>query len=308
MYWAGFEQAQTWKTFTEDGTIKYKFLETVTSIVPLYITRSIGGLLYFIGMLIMVYNLIKTARSGTFVANEEAEAAALQKVEHKNEYWHSVIERKPILMLVLSLILVLVGGILELVPTFLVKSNIPTIASVKPYTPLELQGRDIYIREGCYVCHSQMIRPFRDEVARYGEYSKAGEFVYDHPFQWGSKRTGPDLAREGGKYPDSWHYNHMLDPRSMSPGSIMPTYSWLLDDDLDTASTPAKIRAMITLGVPYPEGYDKKANADLMEQANRIAENLKNDKIKTPANKEIVAMIAYLQRMGTDIKLEKNNQ
>jgi cytochrome c oxidase cbb3-type subunit I/II len=259
-------------------------------------------------MLIMVYNLIKTARSGTFVANEEAEAAALQKVEHKNEYWHSVIERKPILMLVLSLILVLVGGILELVPTFLVKSNIPTIASVKPYTPLELQGRDIYIREGCYVCHSQMIRPFRDEVARYGEYSKAGEFVYDHPFQWGSKRTGPDLAREGGKYPDSWHYNHMLDPRSMSPGSIMPTYSWLLDDDLDTASTPAKIRAMITLGVPYPEGYDKKANADLMEQANRIAENLKNDKIKTPANKEIVAMIAYLQRMGTDIKLEKNNQ
>jgi cytochrome c oxidase cbb3-type subunit I/II len=308
MYWAGFEQAQMWKTFTEDGTIKYKFLETVTSIVPLYITRSIGGLLYFIGMLIMVYNLIKTARSGTFVANEEAEAAALQKVEHKNEYWHSVIERKPILMLVLSLILVLVGGILELVPTFLVKSNIPTIASVKPYTPLELQGRDIYIREGCYVCHSQMIRPFRDEVARYGEYSKAGEFVYDHPFQWGSKRTGPDLAREGGKYPDSWHYNHMLDPRSMSPGSIMPTYSWLLDDDLDTASTPAKIRAMITLGVPYPEGYDKKANADLMEQANRIAENLKNDKIKTPANKEIVAMIAYLQRMGTDIKLEKNNQ
>jgi cytochrome c oxidase cbb3-type subunit I/II len=209
------------------------------------------------------------------------------------------------MMLLLSLILVAIGGAIEFLPTFLVKSNIPTIESVKPYTPLELQGRDIYVREGCYTCHSQMIRPFRDEVARYGEYSKAGEFIYDHPFQWGSKRTGPDLAREGGKYPDSWHYNHMLQPTSMSPGSIMPTYSWLLDDDLDTASTPAKIRAMITLGVPYPENYDKQANADLMKQADGIAANLAKDKIKTPSNKEIIAVIAYLQRLGTDIKLEK---
>ena len=150
-----------------------------------------------------------------------------------------------------------------------------------------------------------MIRPFRDEVARYGEYSKAGEFVYDHPFQWGSKRTGPDLARIGGKYPDSWHYNHMSDPRSMSPGSIMPSYSWLLDNKLDTAITPAKIRAMQTLGVPYPEGYDKKANEDLVAQENLIKANLKKDKIETPANAEIVALIAYLQRMGTDIKGEK---
>ena len=211
-------------------------------------------------------------------------------------------------MLVFSLVLVAIGGILELVPTFLIKSNIPTIASVKPYTPLELQGRDIYIREGCYLCHSQMIRPFRDEVARYGEYSKAGEFVYDHPFQWGSKRTGPDLARIGGKYPDSWHYNHMLEPQSMSPGSIMPSYSWLLDNPIDTAITPAKIRAMQTLGVPYPAGYDKVANADLMAQANRIRINLKIDKITTGADKEIVALIAYLQRMGTDIKLQAKPQ
>jgi cytochrome c oxidase cbb3-type subunit I/II len=190
-----------------------------------------------------------------------------------------------------------------MIPTFLVKSNIPTIASVKPYTPLELQGRDIYVREGCYTCHSQMVRPFRDEVARYGEYSKAGEFVYDHPFQWGSKRTGPDLAREGGKQTDSWHYNHMYDPRSMSPGSIMPAYPWLLDRKIDTASTGAKIRAMQTLGVPYPEGYDKQANRDLMQQADAIASNLQKDKIETMSNVEIIALIAYLQRIGTDIKL-----
>jgi cytochrome c oxidase cbb3-type subunit I/II len=147
-----------------------------------------------------------------------------------------------------------------------------------------------------------MIRPFRDEVARYGEYSKAGEFVYDHPFQWGSKRTGPDLARIGGKYPDSWHYNHMLDPRSMSPGSIMPNYPWLFDNTLDTASTPAKIRAMIKLGVPYPEGYDKRANRDLMIQADGIKMNLKKDKLPVKSTDEIVAVIAYLQRVGTDIK------
>jgi cytochrome c oxidase cbb3-type subunit I/II len=195
-----------------------------------------------------------------------------------------------------------------MVPTFLVKSNVPTISSVKPYTPLELQGRDLYLREGCYTCHSQMVRPFRSETARYGDYSKAGEFVYDHPFQWGSKRTGPDLHRIGGKYPDSWHYNHMLDPSSMSPGSIMPSYPWLLDDDLDTASTGAKIRAMVTLGVPYPKGYDQRANADLMQQSDSIAARLKKDGIQTSSRKEIIALIAYLQRLGTDIKVKPATQ
>lgn len=306
MYWAGFTQAMMWKQFTDDGTLKFQFLETVTHIIPLYVTRSIGGLLYLVGVFIMVYNIVKTVKAGSLVANEEAEAPALSKEvkTHGKEYWHRWIEARPIQMLVFSLVLVAIGGILELVPTFLIKSNIPTIAAVKPYTPLELQGRDIYVREGCYLCHSQMVRPFRDEVARYGEYSKAGEFVYDHPFQWGSKRTGPDLARIGGKYPDSWHYNHMLEPQSMSPGSIMPSYSWLLDDPIDTAITPAKIRAMQTLGVPYPEGYDKVANADLMSQANLIRINLKLDKINTTANKEIIALIAYLQRVGTDIKAQ----
>ncbi len=304
MYWAGFTQAEMWKQFTEEGTIKYQFLETVTHIIPLYVIRSIGGALYLAGVFIMVYNLAKTVGAGKLIANEAAEAAPLAKdIEtHGKQFWHRWIEKRPIQMLVFSLIAVSIGGLLEIIPTFLVKENIPTIASVKPYTPLELQGRDIYVREGCYLCHSQMIRPFRDEVARYGEYSKAGEFVYDHPFQWGSKRTGPDLARIGSKYPDSWHYNHMLDPRSMSPGSIMPAYPWLYDNILDTAITPAKIRAMQTLGVPYPAGYDQIANADLMKQAKQIKEGLKKDKIETPAAAEIVALIAYLQRVGTDIK------
>ena len=305
MYWAGFTQATMWKQFTDEGTLKFTFLETLTHIIPMYITRSIGGAIYLVGVFIMVYNLVKTVKAGEFVPEEEAEAPALPKehTTHGKQYWHRWIEARPIQMLVLSLVLVAIGGILEIVPTFLIKSNIPTISSVKPYTPLELQGRDIYIREGCYLCHSQMIRPFRDEVARYGEYSKAGEFVYDHPFQWGSKRIGPDLARIGGKYLDSWHYNHMWDPRLISPGSVMPTFTWLYDNKLDTAITPAKIRAMQTLGVPYPEGYDKQANADLVEQANKIKANLKKEaKIEAPADREIIALIAYLQRVGTDIK------
>lgn len=307
MYWAGFTQALMWKQFTPEGQLKFQFLETVTHIIPMYVTRSIGGTLYLIGALIMVYNLWKTVAAGKLIENEYAEAPALPKVleTHGKQHWHRWIESRPIQMLVFSLIAVAIGGILELVPTFLVKSNIPTIAAVKPYTPLELQGRDIYIREGCYLCHSQMVRPFRDEVARYGEYSKAGEFVYDHPFQWGSKRTGPDLARVGGKYPDSWHYNHMLEPQSMSPGSIMPSYTWLFDNQLDTAITPAKIRAMQTLGVPYEKGYDQLANADLMQQATTIANGLKKEKLNVAPNMEIVALIAYLQRIGTDIKAEK---
>ena len=307
MYWAGFAQAMMWKQFTEDGTLKFQFLETVTHIIPLYVTRSIGGLLYLVGVFIMVYNIVKTVKAGQLVANEAAEAPPLPAkiVPHGKQYWHRWIEARPIQMLVFSLIAVAIGGILEIVPTFLIKSNVPTIAAVKPYTQLELHGRDIYIREGCYTCHSQMIRPFRDEVARYGEYSKAGEFVYDHPFQWGSKRTGPDLARIGGKYPDSWHYNHRLEPQSMSPGSIMPSYPWLLDDVIDTATTGARIRAMQTLGVPYPEGYDQIANQELKKQAEKIQQNLKADKIETAPHKEIVAMIAYLQRIGVDIKGEQ---
>lgn len=308
MYFAGFTQHFMWKEFTPDGVLRYpNFLETVVQIVPMYKLRALGGSLYLIGAITMVYNLVKTAYAGKLIANEPAEAAALEKVyvpQHAG-HWHRWIERRPIQMLIGSLIVILIGGMVELIPTFMVKSNVPTIASVKPYTPLELQGRDIYIREGCYTCHSQMIRPFRFETERYGEYSKPGEFVYDHPFQWGSKRTGPDLQREGGKYPDSWHYNHMEDPRTMSPGSIMPPYPHMIENDLDTSSTPAKIRAMQKLGVPYPPGYDAIANNDLIKQGNAISRNLSKDGIKVMSNKEIIAIIAYLQRLGTDIKGEK---
>ena len=308
MYWAAFRAYFMYKAFTTEGQLQYQFIDVVQTTIPFYIMRAVGGTIYLGGVLLMVYNLYKTAKQGAFVESEHMEAAPLTKeyVPSGKRFWHSIIERKPILMLVMSLIVVAFGGIFELIPTFLIKSNIPTISSVKPYTPLELQGRDIYVREGCYTCHSQMIRPFRYEVMRYGEYSKAGEFVYDHPFQWGSKRTGPDLARIGGKYPDSWHFNHMLDPTSMAPGSVMPKYTWLFYDDLDEASTISKIHAMRKLGVPYEEGYEAKANADLRKQAEEITAKLKTDKISISSKKEIIAMIAYLQRMGMDIKGEKN--
>ncbi len=307
MYWAGFMQSLAWKEFTAEGQLKYQFMETVTQMRPFFMMRGIGGVLFLLGAIMMTYNLIKTVRQGKAENDEAAEAAPLAKtyVEHGSSHWHRWIERRPVQMMVFSLIMVAIGGLIEIVPTFMIKSNIPTITSVKPYTPLELQGRDIYVREGCYTCHSQMVRPFRSEVARYGEYSKAGEFIYDHPFQWGSKRTGPDLARIGGKYPDSWHFNHMYEPSSMSPGSIMPAYQWLFENEIDTAITPAKIRAMQTLGVPYEEGYDAKANADLMAQAEKVKGNLAKDNIQVKSNKEIVALIAYLQRVGTDIKLEQ---
>mgnify|MGYP003332853368 FL=1 len=222
MYWAGFTQALNWKTFTPDGVLQYQFLDTVKMIAPMYMLRSLGGILYLAGAIVMVVNLWKTVARGSFQADEIAEAPALVKhSNHTGEHWHRFIERRPLQMLLFSLIMVGIGGAIELITTFLVKENIPTIHAVKPYTPLELHGRDIYISEGCYTCHSQMVRPFRDEEARYGEYSKAGEFVYDHPFQWGSKRTGPDLARVGGKYPNAWHFNHMYQPSSTSFNSII---------------------------------------------------------------------------------------
>ncbi len=312
MYWGGLTQSLMWKEFKPEGILLYRnFLDTVLQLIPLYALRAIGGLLYLVGVISMVYNLLLTAKSGVFIKEEEAFAPSLKNekfIPHKGEYWHRWIERRPVQLTILALVAILIGGIVEMVPTFLVKSNIPTITSVKPYTPLELQGRDIYIREGCNACHSQMIRPFRSETERYGEYSKAGEFVYDHPFLWGSKRTGPDLHRVGEKYPDSWHYRHMLDPTLTSPGSIMPPYPWLFEDDLDKSTTAAKIRAMQTLGVPYEKGYDKVANKDLEKQASQIVESLKKDEITVMADKEIVALIAYLQRLGTDIKVDQYSQ
>lgn len=310
MYIAGVVQSLMWKEFTSDGFITYQnFLETTTQILPMYMLRAIGGALYLTGVFIMTYNLLKTAYAGKFIANEEAEVAPMVKAAHTGGYWHHVLESKPVLFTVLAFVAILIGGIIEMVPTFLIKSNIPTITSVKPYTPLELHGRDIYIREGCVGCHSQMVRPFRSEVQRYdptnAEYSKAGEYVYDHPFLWGSKRTGPDLHRVGAKYADSWHYRHMLSPGDVSNGSIMPAYPWLYEQMIDKEETAKKISALRTIGVPYPEGYEETANADLDKQAARIADNLAMEGYQTVKEAEIVALIAYLQRLGVDIKASK---
>jgi cytochrome c oxidase cbb3-type subunit I/II len=308
MYWSGIVQSLMWKQFNAFGVLQYpNFLETVLQIIPMYMIRAFGGALYLSGMFVMIYNLVKTMKKGNFLKDEEAEAMPMEKkadsfIKGKRHRW---LEGKPVLFLLVSLVVILIGGIVEFVPTFLVKSNIPTIAAVQPYKPLELQGRDIYIREACNSCHSQLIRPFRSETERYGEYSKAGEYVYDHPFLWGSKRTGPDLHREGGKYPNLWHYLHMENPGSMSPGSIMPSYPWLLTNNLDISSTKKKIEVMQSLGVPYPEGYGEIANEDLVSQAEEIAMNLQQAGAPAEPNKEIIALIAYLQRLGTDIKVNK---
>jgi len=310
LYIGGITQALMWKQFTPDGFLMYpNFLETVAQLIPMYTIRAFGGFLYVAGFFILVFNVVKTIQAGSFVAEEEAQAPALEVMpdgKTTSESGHRFLERKPIRFLIVATIVILVGGIVEVIPTYLIKSNIPTITSVKPYTPLELQGRDIYVKEGCYNCHSQMIRPFRSETERYGEYSKAGESVYDHPFQFGSKRTGPDLAREGVKTgknykPNSWHYNHFIDPQKMNEASIMPAYPWLAKKEIDIQSTPGKIRALKLLGVPYPDNYEQQAIEDLKAQADSIAKDLATAGIQTDSNREIIALIAYMQRLGVDI-------
>ncbi|MEZ7513890.1 cytochrome-c oxidase, cbb3-type subunit I [Flavobacterium frigidarium] len=328
MYVAGFLQASMWKQFNPDGTLTYgNFLETVTQIMPMYWMRAIGGTLYLTGMLVLVYNITKTIMANETIEDELAEAPELQKISSsriKGEKFHPWLERKPIQLTILATIAILIGGVIQIVPTIMVKSNIPTIASVKPYTPLELEGRDLYIREGCVGCHSQSVRPFRSEVERYGPQSKAGEFVYDHPFLWGSKRTGPDLLRVGGKYNDNWHFNHMWNPQSTSTGSIMPGYKWLFDNEpLDISDIEAKMRVMQTLGVPYSDAEVADAKNSIKIQSQKIEDNLTADPdfVKSYANskkkaeakgeefvpmhqREIVALIAYIQRLGTDIKVK----
>ena len=327
LYVAGVQQHLMWKEFNPDGTLRYgNFLESVTAIMPMYYMRAIGGTLYLAGMLVLVYNVYKTIRAGQKVEDEFAEAPALAVISKRRlggEGWHSWLERKPIQLTVLATITILIGGIVQIVPTLVVKSNIPTIESVKPYTPLELIGRDLYIREGCVGCHSQMIRPFRSEVARYGDYSKSGEFVYDHPFLWGSKRTGPDLHRLGGKYSDNWHFNHMYDPQSTSAGSIMPSYKWLFDNkSMYYEDIEKKMNVLVKLGVPYTDEEITQARESIREQGEQIAKNLEADpdyvrsyeeskkaaaargeEFVPMSQREITALIAYMQRLGTDIKV-----
>lgn len=333
MYVAGFVQAFMWKQFEPDGSLTYgNFLETVHEIMPMYWMRAIGGSLYIIGMLILMYNIISTVRSGQKVTDDEAQAAPLTRVTGKRtnaEGYHTWLERRPVRLTIYATITILIGGAVQIIPSLTVEDYVPKISSVQPYTPLELEGRDLYIRESCNACHSQLIRPFRSEVERYDwtsdkQYSKSGEYVYDHPFLWGSKRTGPDLHRIGGKYSDNWHFNHMYDPQSVSQGSIMPSYKWMIRDALDKSDTQAKMQAMITLGVPYTEDQVQDAQNDMDRQGQKIEDNLMSDpdfarvylKEKETAlaqgdefvpmkDREIVALIAYLQRLGTDIKRDK---
>lgn len=307
IYWGGITQSLMWKEFTADGTLMYpNFMETVTHLIPMYIARTLGGTLYLTGVLVGSYNLFMTMKQGTLIADEKAEAqvAVAESAARKESTFHRWLESKPTLFTVLTTVAILIGGIVEYVPTALISSNVPTISSVQPYTPLELEGRDIYIAEGCVGCHSQMIRPFRSETERYGEYSKAGEFVYDRPFLWGSKRTGPDLHRVGGKYPDSWHYMHFMNPYSTSPGSIMPAYPWFVEREVNVDKIPAKIRTLQRLGVPYAEGFDQQAIDHYRRQAEEIANGLNASGFKATWNSQMVAMIAYMQRLGTDISAQ----
>ncbi len=310
LYWAAVTQWLMWREYTPEGFLAYpNFLETLTHILPMYTVRIVGGTLFLIGFLIMMYNLYKTMKSGSVEDNEAAEAPAFVSEGPRNplkETVHRWMERKIVKFSIWVFIALVIGGAVEIIPMIFIKSNVPTIAAVTPYTPLELEGRDIYVSEGCHTCHSQVVRPFRWETDRYGEYSKIGEFVYDHPYQWGSRRTGPDLARAGyvggPMYKNAaWHYNHFMNPQKMNEQSIMPNYAWFAKKELNLNLVPKKIRAMQTLRVPYAEGFDEIAVDDLLKQAKGIVADLKSSNIEIEPTKQMVAMIAYLHKLGGDI-------
>jgi cytochrome c oxidase cbb3-type subunit I/II len=327
IYAAGVTQGLMWRAFDVTGRLAYPdFVETVVRLLPMYWVRVVGGSLFVAGMVLCLINIVMTwrTRPATYEeVSDEAPALAaytgftprlviprhsqMTDTGHRFVYfvkaqWHRVWERNPLKFAVWATIAVLVASAFEMVPTFLIRSNVPTIASVKPYTPLELMGRDIYVGEGCYNCHSQMVRPIRAETERYGEYSKPGEFIYDRPFQWGSRRIGPDLHRIGGKYPDLWHVRHMQDPQSTTPQSIMPAYAWLETSELDFASAQKRVDAMAMLGVPYGDAVlhaERMARQQSQEIAQRIVTQGGPQHLE---DKQITALVAYLQRLGTDIK------
>jgi len=305
MWISGITQGLMWKEFNAEGVLVYpNFVDTVTRIVPMYWVRLVGGLLFLSGILLMIYNVYKTAQAGSPVTDEEVTVKS-DMHETPKSFGHALLERKPLLMAGLTVALLLVGTFVELIPTFLVKNNIPTLPSVKPYTPLELYGRDIYLREGCYNCHSQMVRPFRDEESRYGARSQAGEFVYDHPFQWGSRRIGPDLHRIGGKYNSFWHYNHFMDPR-MIKGSLMPAYTWFAQDPIPYAKISTRVGVMKTLGVPYTPEEVKNSETHARTQAMALAQELEAAGVNASIrDKDMLAIIAYMNRLGTDLGWRK---
>jgi len=330
IYAAGLTQGLMWLAFDEDGYLKYgDFVETTLRLIPMYWVRVIGGAAYITGVLMLAVNMLMTWRRRPAVyqvPHHEAPALSRDYVPHPEpasamrtagvhladtgyrlerffaSHWHRAWERRPVKLTVMVTVAVVSASLFEIIPTFLIRSNVPTISTVAPYTPLELAGRAIYLSEGCYNCHSQMVRPIRAETERYGEYSKPGEFVFDHPFQWGSRRIGPDLQRVGGKYPHLWHVRHMQDPRAITRGSIMPGYPWMLTAPLDVGAIPATVRAHRALGVPYSDADIAGAVEHAAAQARTIA-----GEIATQGGPEgledtqVVALIAYLQRLGTDI-------
>jgi cytochrome c oxidase cbb3-type subunit I/II len=223
-------------------------------------------------------------------------------VEQGKESLHRLIEGRGWLFAVLTTVAISIGGLVEIVPMFTAKLGPEPMPGITPYTALEIAGRDIYIREGCYTCHSQMVRPMRAEMLRYGEWTRAGEYAYDHPFLLGSRRTGPDLQRVGGKYPDTWHYEHMRDPRSISPGSIMPSYRWLLEQRYDTSDVVASLKAPRKVGLPYTDAQLAGAPASMRSEAGDIVGRLAAGGVRTDPDREIIALIAYLQRLGRDGK------
>jgi cytochrome c oxidase cbb3-type subunit I/II len=327
MWAAGITQGLMWRAFDETGRLQYPdFLQTVTRLLPMYWVRALGGALYIAGVSVGIYNIVRTwrARPARYADVEVAvppmvraaapapsAPGALERSAQPPVHWHRRWEGLPALFTALTVVAVLVASALEIIPTFLIDDNVPRIKSVRPYTPLELYGRDLYIAEGCYNCHSQLVRPFVDETVRYGmngqpaEYSKPGEFVYDHPFQWGSKRTGPDLAREGGRRVELWQYHHLLEPRSTSPGSVMPAYPHLGDDRIDFASIQRRVNAMAMLGVPYERAALDDAPGLARAQARDYATKLAAQ--GGPAgleDRDVIALIAYMQRLGRDIKLD----
>jgi cytochrome c oxidase cbb3-type subunit I/II len=325
IYAAGLTQGLMWRAFDETGRLAYPdFIETVVRLIPMYAARVVGGSLYTAGLVLLAVNVLMTWRRRPVpYAEVLQQAPALATTPARllaggsdaplvpdsawrrftRAAWHRRLEGLPVAFSAWVVVAVVVASLFEIVPMFLIRSNVPTIASVKPYTPLELGGRDVYIAEGCNNCHSQMVRPIRAETVRYGEYSKPGEFVYDHPFLWGSRRIGPDLMRIGGKYPDLWHVRHMEEPRSTTPQSIMPPYPWLLRDRIDWRAIERGVAAQARLGVPYSRDEVARAGALAREQARVIAESIGRQ--GGPAGLEdrsIVALVAYLQRLGTDIK------
>lgn len=311
MWVAGITQGLMWRAVDASGRLVYpNFIETVVKILPMYWVRAFGGVLILVGFIVMVYNLVKTIQSAKAEDQEEVFAAAPMGAssEEPNASAHRKLEGLPVLFTVLTTLAILVGGAVEIIPSLISDKFVEANPNIKPYSALEIAGRDIYIKEGCYVCHSQHIRPTVSEQLRYGKPSEAAESVYDHPFQWGSRRIGPDLARVGGKYNDMWHYRHMLNPRDVTPKSIMPNYGWLFKKKTNYKVLNKKLKVMKALGVPYTDDQIAGAYEDASKQAFEITKGLSEFGVDMKMqNKEIIALIAYLQRLGADSAKQDND-